>query len=160
MLNLKFVTNLDFDFIESEAWVSPDDRTHFCQHNILLGSLLNCMPHVPMCLECLHVPMPTCLACLHVNLPCMLTCQHVLHAYMLKCQCALHAYVLTCQHILCAYVLKCQRALRAYVLKCQRALRVNVPCIRCLCAVTSNNSFQWHVLLRFLVLFLCLCSVK
>ena len=66
-------------------------------------------------------------------------------------------YVLTCQRALCCCELTCQCVLLAYMLTCQRAWRAKCPR-----ATTSNMkiSFQWHVLLKFSVLFLFFFAEK
>ena len=107
----------------------------------------------------------------------MLRCQYTLRAYVLTanvltCSRANVPCVLTCSRALRAYVLTCLACLRAHVLRCSRA---NVPCVltcsrvnvsckpKCSRAITSNNKnkFQWHVLLRFLLLFLSFsCEIK
>ena len=76
-------------------------------------------------------------------------------------------YVLMCQRGLRAYVLTCQRALRACVLTCLAHIRAQVPwvlqCSRAQIACYNLNnkiSFQWHVLPRCLLLFLCLFPEK
>ena len=102
----------------------------------------------------------------------VVTCQRTLRASLLTFQRALHANMLTCQRVLRAYVLMCQRALRVYVVTCQRALRANVPsvlscartnvfyCFHVLLLQIVKKKNQYHVFLRFLVLFLCLSSMK
>ena len=92
------------------------------------------------------------LTCSRAIVPCVLTCSR---AYVLMCLACLRAHVATC--------LACSRA---YVLTYLTCSFFDVPCVpTCSRAITSNNdnnndSFQWHVLLRFLVHFLFLFPVK
>ena len=60
-------------------------------------------------------------------------------------------YVLTCQRAMNAYELTCQRVLHAYMLTCANGLRDYV---------LIKPIFEWHVVLRFLILFSCLFPMK
>ena len=60
--------------------------------------------------------------------------------YMLTCQRALNAYELTCQRVLRAYMLTCANGFGHYVL--------------------IKSIFEWHVVLRFLILFPSLFPMK
>ena len=102
--------------------------------------------HMPICRECLHAHVPTCLACLRAHMAMYLACLHAHVPLCLVCLCAHVATWLACLPIMCqrVYLITCHRNLRAHVLYLQ----------------ITKQGFQWHVLLRFLVIFLCLFPVK
>ena len=101
--------------------------------------------------------------CTRANVSCVLMCSR---ANVLCVLTYSRAYVLTCLACLRAHVPTCLACSRAYVLTCLACSFFDVPCVvTCSRAITSNNnssndSFQWHVLLRFLVHFLFLFPMK
>ena len=98
--------------------------------------------------------------CSCANVLCVITCWHASVGCVLTWSRANLPCVLTCSHCNVPYLLTCSRANVCCVLTCSRA---NVPCMPTGShAITSNckNNFQLHVLLRFLVLFLCLLPVE
>ena len=120
---------------------------------------------MPTCLEGWRANVLTCQGAFCAYVPFAITCQRVLRTYVPRCLCA---YVLTYQCVLRAYVLTYQQVLRAYMLTCHlpcvpTCSCVNVHCVsKCSSVIISNNkkSFQWHVFLRFLALYLRLSPMK
>ena len=97
--------------------------------NVLIESLLNCVPYVLTCQRDLCAYVPCVLTCPRANVPCVLTCWRAnmpcvltwLRANMpcvFTCSRALRAYVPTCLACLSAQMPTC---LFAYVLTCERA---------------------------------------
>ena len=108
--------------------------------------------HVPTCLAWLRVHVSTFFTCSRVNVSCVLTCSRANVPCVLPCKGALRAFVLTCPRANVLCVLTCSRVLRGYVQTCLSAHGLQLQ--------ITKISFQWHVLLRFMVLFLPLFSEK
>ena len=120
-------------FVKSVETMSANLK--YGKYEVDFAKLRALLSHVPTCLVCLPAHVPKCLACLRTYVPTFLAC---LCAQMLTCLACLRAHV---RYELMPTFLPC---LRAHVLKLQ----------------ITTISFQWHVFLRFLVLFLCLFPVK
>ena len=105
--------------------------------------------HLSRCLVWLCPHVLTYLACLYSHLR---TCLECLRAHVSTCFTCLFAHMVTC--------FACSRAKMLCMLAC---LHTNMPCVpKGSHSITSNkkNSFQWHVFLTFLVLYLCLLSYE
>ena len=99
----------------------------------------------------IRVCQTSCFTCSPANVTYLLTCSRANLPGVLTCW---RAYVLTCSLTNLSCVFSLSRANVAYVITCSRS---KVPCIAtCSRAILqiAKLSFQWRVLLRFLVLFL------
>ena len=107
------------------------------------GRLHASCAHMPTCLACLYALVQMCLVCLHALVPTCLACSHVmcLHAYVSTCLACLHGHMPVC-------------------LTCLACSHANVPCMPKCWLQMTKIVFQWHILLTFLALFLCLFPVK
>ena len=123
--------------------------------NVLIESLLNCVPYVlasqrdlcayvPCVLTCSHANVPCVLTCPRANVPCVLTCWRANVLCMLTWLRANMPCLFTCSR---ANMLMCSRALRAYVPTCLTCLSAQMP--TCLCAYVLTceraSSFLSHV---------------